>query len=213
MSNTEVTPPVAPGWYADYTGEQRLRWWDGQQWTEHVSNPVAAQYVAPANGSLPADAKVGNVFVWILVLLPLVAIVQLLLTDYTAIAEASLATRSSGGVGTLSLSREPGTILASALSYVIVAATVVLAVFDWRSLRKVGVVRPFHWAWSFFGVISLGIVYVIGRSVVVHRRSGRGLAPLWVHLGLAVVYLVIVVIKVSQMMSVIFANLPDYSTT
>ena len=28
--------PVAPGWYADPTGERQARWWDGDQWTEHV---------------------------------------------------------------------------------------------------------------------------------------------------------------------------------
>lgn len=32
------TPEGAPeGWFADPKGEARLRWWDGQQWTEHVS--------------------------------------------------------------------------------------------------------------------------------------------------------------------------------
>ena len=28
---------VQPGWYDDPRGEARLRWWDGQQWTEHAS--------------------------------------------------------------------------------------------------------------------------------------------------------------------------------
>ena len=30
-------PMVQPGWYDDPRGEARLRWWDGQQWTEHAS--------------------------------------------------------------------------------------------------------------------------------------------------------------------------------
>jgi hypothetical protein len=29
-----VTPP---GWFADPKGEARLRWWDGQQWTDNIS--------------------------------------------------------------------------------------------------------------------------------------------------------------------------------
>ncbi|MGO8859649.1 MAG: DUF2510 domain-containing protein [Acidimicrobiales bacterium] len=27
---------VPPGWYADASGQNRLRWWDGSRWTEHV---------------------------------------------------------------------------------------------------------------------------------------------------------------------------------
>ena len=30
----------APGWYADPTGQSPHRWWDGQQWTEHVAQPA-----------------------------------------------------------------------------------------------------------------------------------------------------------------------------
>lgn len=31
-------PGMAPaGWYADATGHGQLRWWDGAQWTEHIS--------------------------------------------------------------------------------------------------------------------------------------------------------------------------------
>ena len=33
-----TAPQATPqGWYADPRGEARLRWWDGQQWTDHVS--------------------------------------------------------------------------------------------------------------------------------------------------------------------------------
>jgi len=38
-----AAPPVAtpaaapPGWFPDPKGEARLRWWDGQQWTDNVS--------------------------------------------------------------------------------------------------------------------------------------------------------------------------------
>jgi Protein of unknown function (DUF2510) len=30
-------PATPPGWYPDPHGLARLRWWDGQQWTDHVS--------------------------------------------------------------------------------------------------------------------------------------------------------------------------------
>jgi hypothetical protein len=39
-SPATVTPPaitVAPNWFPDPRGEKRLRYWDGQQWTEHTT--------------------------------------------------------------------------------------------------------------------------------------------------------------------------------
>ena len=32
-----AAPTVQPGWYDDPHGVARLRWWDGQQWTEYTS--------------------------------------------------------------------------------------------------------------------------------------------------------------------------------
>ncbi|MEY2849283.1 MAG: hypothetical protein RI885_1950 [Actinomycetota bacterium] len=32
---------IPAGWYADQTDPQSLRWWDGAQWTEHVTSAVA----------------------------------------------------------------------------------------------------------------------------------------------------------------------------
>src|SRR5206468_9638315 len=58
---------------------------------------------------------------------------------------------------------------------------VVLAFLDRRILLRRGIVRPFHWVWS-----VLPLVYLIGRSVVLRRRVGRGSAPLWVSLLLSV---------------------------
>lgn len=38
-SGAPVLPPS--GWYADPAGADRLRWWDGQRWTDHVADRVA----------------------------------------------------------------------------------------------------------------------------------------------------------------------------
>ena len=74
---------------------------------------------------------------------------------------------------------------------------IVFGLLDWRELKAHGVPKPFHWAWSFF-VIAVGwpAVYVIGRSVIVKRRTGGGLAPLWVFIGLEVVVFIATVIVV-----------------
>jgi hypothetical protein len=40
------TPAVPAGWYADPAGRYELRYWDGSQWTEHVSR-AGQQYTDP----------------------------------------------------------------------------------------------------------------------------------------------------------------------
>jgi hypothetical protein len=37
---------VPAGWYADPAGRYELRYWDGSQWTEHVSR-AGQQYTDP----------------------------------------------------------------------------------------------------------------------------------------------------------------------
>ncbi len=46
--STGETPagPHPPGWYADPSGRYELRYWDGAQWTEHVSR-AGQQYTDP----------------------------------------------------------------------------------------------------------------------------------------------------------------------
>lgn len=33
----QAVPPTPPGWYKDPHADGRMRWWDGQRWTEHVT--------------------------------------------------------------------------------------------------------------------------------------------------------------------------------
>jgi hypothetical protein len=51
-------PPA--GWHDDPQDPTQLRYWDGQQWTEHRS-PKAGQAAAPAITPVPGAAPVGQV--------------------------------------------------------------------------------------------------------------------------------------------------------
>ena len=47
-------PPPPPGWYPDPAGSGGVRWWDGQDWTDHVQQAQApapqTQRMAPSSG-------------------------------------------------------------------------------------------------------------------------------------------------------------------
>jgi uncharacterized protein YxjI len=49
-----VTQPPPPGWYPDPAGSGGVRWWDGQDWTDHVQQAQApapqTQRMAPSAG-------------------------------------------------------------------------------------------------------------------------------------------------------------------
>ena len=84
--------------------------------------------------------------------------------------------------------------------------TAVLAFLDYRELASRGVPKPFHWAFSL--IPSYGTyVYVIGRSVVVRRRTGTGLAPLWLFIGITVLTFVIALALTFVMMASMFATI------
>ena len=47
--------------------------------------------------------------------------------------------------------------------------------------------RPFHWAFAF---IPYALVYLIGRHVVLRKMVRTSGAPLWVHIGLLVLFVI-----------------------
>jgi hypothetical protein len=199
MSDARSGP--AAGWYPDPAGSGRTRWWDGSRWTENFTEPavVPAQAAvspsamppapspypnaAPYSGvaeslSAPAGTSPYTPFIWVLALLPLInlviTIVQLPQLDDT-IASATAGADQITAVDFTS----------SLVSIVLFGAAMLLIVLDWRALNRAGVPRPFHWAWGFFMILGAP-VYMIGRSIVVRRRTGSGLAPMVVNLSLIV---------------------------
>ncbi len=168
-----------PGWYPDPSGQHGTRWWDGGQWTQHVDGPVQPTGRPRLADHVPTD----TVFVWILALLPLVALPISLLYH----PEFRYQTIQPGGVRSvdpLSI-YTPGYFLLQAFSILLYAAEVVLAFFDHRALQRRGVVRPFSWGWAF---LLAPILYLIGRYVVVRKVApGRPMWPLWVGIAVAVI--------------------------
>lgn len=185
MSDTSAT---APGFYPDPSGEPQLRWWNGQTWTADVRPPEAGG--RPVQPPLADGVRVNTLWSWLLALTPLVGLISIFLVDWDSYMSASLSGDESA---TLSQLASPAYLFSSALGWIAFAANVLFAYLDWNALRKLGVVQPFHWAWGF-----LSIVYVIGRAVVVRRRTGRGLSPLFLYIALTVTVFVVTGIRLAS---------------
>lgn len=205
--DSRALPPA--GFYPDPSGGPGRRWWDGQRWTDRVEQAytgAAVQQPALAEGT-----RTDTVWIWILVLLPLVNALALALFDWRGYFQSSIdSSLSQDPSASLSQFTYPGYALLQLLSFLIYGTTVVLAWLDWRALKKLGIVQPFHWAWAFL----FSLVYVIGRSVVVRRRARGGLAPLWVFIAVSVVGFIVIAVVVGSaftdvLSSVNFSELPS----
>jgi hypothetical protein len=187
-------PSTPAGWYPDHTGAAQLRWWDGEAWTENLrataEEPVsgAAPYsLRPVATTVPAGTPVYNAFIWMITLLPILGTATLL-TFNDSVLTGFLTVPSA-------IYQDPGYLATLALGWVVYGAAVVLAYLDRRRLLRDGYDRPFHWAWTFFN----GGVYVIGRSIIVGRRAGRGRAPIWVWIAIMLIVTVLAVVRAGQM--------------
>lgn len=204
------------GWYADPGEPGQLRWWDGSDWAADTVAPTPAPDAAPAvttppaPSAQPADSAApaapaakprsapagaarsgtpssSTVWIWL-------AIAASALPLYTGVfLDARTIVRLGGPSGGLT----PAGWIAAALALlvvidvVLVAAAVLFACLDHRALRGRGIDAPFAWGWAALAfVLTLG-VYVVGRTVVVQRRTGGGLAPLWTWAAVTVVGLVV----------------------
>jgi len=97
-----------------------------------------------------------------------------------------------------------------ALGLVGYALTVFAAFRDYKHLIAAGAVRPFHWAFAF---IPYALVYLIGRHVVLRKMVRTSGAPLWVHIGLWVLYIAAVMIWTLVIMQQMFADFGSYYPT
>ena len=154
-----------------------------------MSNPIT-----PPAPTTPPAAQTSTVQIWLIVGILAAQLIAaffylgtLDLSGYLS-ATMDMASYSSDPESILALYGfifTPGYAVVLVLGFLGYVGTVALAYFDSRTLEARGVVKPFHWALAF--IPSYGsLVYVIGRSVVVRRRTGSGLAPLWAYIAVFV---------------------------
>lgn len=190
------------GWYPDPSDASAQRWWDGTQWTTHSSPaaPAAPQYApqygapqyAPQYGANSVPPKVAadtnTLWIWIAIAVSVVPLVSLLLFDWSGYAAAMTRLRDDPTVVADLMQWQLRSLMISVLGWVAAAAYIVLSWLDWRELRRRGIPAPFHWAWSFLGLL----VYTIGRTVVLKRRTvSGGWPPLWALIAVSVISIIV----------------------
>jgi hypothetical protein len=224
---TPATSSIPAGWYPNPENPAQQRWWDGAQWTEHVSPPAggspqpaaayasqpAAAYAsqaAPAYGSqayaqlqAPAGTNWNTPWIWLVIALPMLGLIPLLFTDPASSSSVSYSTNP------LLNGTDPVTTLINfALSVLIAGGVVTFAFLDHRELRKRGVPQPFHWAFAFFALIGLGVIYAIGRAVVVKKRTGNGGPVLAVAIASIVIAVIVFLVYFIVAFAQIMQNMP-----
>ena len=126
----------------------------------------------------PEGTDPNTPWIWLIVVLPLLPSLGLFFVDWSGFVDSLLADPT--GLGAYSVIFSPGYLLLTALGWVTTGLIIWFAYLDWRELQRRGVPQPFHWAWIFLTFVVSYAVYTIGRSVVVHRRTGSGLSVMWV---------------------------------
>ncbi|MEP6478503.1 MAG: DUF2510 domain-containing protein [Rhodoglobus sp.] len=178
---TNATNPTTPaGWYPDPAGSPRSRWWDGAQWTEHYFDPATQPYTGAAQAlRAPEGTKPYTPWIWIIVFLPILAIIPLFFWNFDGYMSALFRSDVQGAMSALF---SPAYFALIALSFVVWGLGVLFAYLDWKELARRSVPKPFHWGFAFIPYQ----VYAIGRSVVARRRIGIGIAPMWVAIAVYV---------------------------
>ncbi|MGP3534867.1 DUF2510 domain-containing protein [Microbacterium sp. RD1] len=216
---------VPPGWYDDPEDPRSKRWWNGLAWTDDrqpAAEPVFTAPAAPAYAAYPSypsapaattpelrrDIATNTVWIWVVVLLPLLSLVPLFFVDWAGYIEGTVRD-SMQSPSTAWMSSFTGfSLVLTLVGWVLVAVQIVAAYLDWRALRARGIQRPFHWAWIFFTLVISNGVYVIGRGVVLRRQTGSGLGPVWAWIAVTVVTIAVGIGFAVYILNIVFALIP-----
>lgn len=202
---TDVTATPA-GWYPDPHGGPTARWWDGTQWTDHHTPLQGAAPIPKA----PEGTNTNTVWIWLVALLPLLGLGTLFLIDFQGYMASVMQNPASPNAAFAFFT--PGYVLAIVLGWGSTIASIVFAYLDFRALKNRGVPQPFHWAFAFLTLASAGIVYPIGRSVVVKRRAGGSMAPMYVAIAVYAIVIIAAIVWSIVITAQMFSMIPSYST-
>jgi hypothetical protein len=208
VTNPETPRPPA-GWYPDPEGLQRQRWWDGEKWTADVAPLTAPQPYSAERPQLtaPPGTDWNTPWIWLLLFLPVLPTISLFFLDWSQLLEIDPNTLESDLDRQVAFYTSPAYLLSVIGGWVAYALAVVLAFLDFRTLRGRGVPSPFHWAWSFLSPY----VYAIGRGVVTNRRTGKGIAVVWVAVGLIVLGLIAGFVLAAVVFTAVFSQISEVS--
>jgi hypothetical protein len=210
-----MTNPTPPGWYPDGRDIGNQRWWDGTQWTEHVQRPYQAGGMIPraAEGTSP-----NTPYIWWIVAIfaaQLVAGLAYMVTidwnGYMISVMESARSSSPDPFAMYSYIFTPGYFVLILMSILVYGGTVLLAYLDVKALRDRGIERPFPWPLAFIPSSYGTLVYVIGRSVVAKRRTGTGLAPMWVLIAVFVLAIILSTIVAFAIVATTMGSIDPYS--
>jgi hypothetical protein len=209
MSATGTSSPA--GWYPDPENSARGRYWNGITWTDLYHSP-GQPYPAGAEPKAPPGTDGNTAWIWLIVALPVLPTLLLLFVPWRSMFDIDMTSPNpyAGMSGSYELFFSPFYWGAVAAGYLVYGLSVFFAYRDVKELSARGVPRPFHWAFAFIS----GLVYTIGRSVVVVRRTGKGHAPIWAEVGVIVFSIVVMGVIFAAMfsgMAELFGSLPGSS--
>ncbi|MFT4284416.1 MAG: hypothetical protein QM598_06230 [Protaetiibacter sp.] len=147
-----------------------------------VIPPPAAREMHASHERPPLSpgTRIDTVWVWLIVSVPWVLASTIFLFDIDVVFDALWVGDTDAALAHVAL--HLGLLVASSL--LTIALALLFASRDARRLRAVGVVRPFPWG---FAAIA-GLVYLIGRQVVLGKVTRAPIAPLAVSIALYVLW-------------------------
>jgi len=146
-----------------------------------IPPPAARELRTPRERPpLPPGARVDTAWVWLLVAVPWLLASTVYLFDVGALFDALWAGDTAAALGHVAL--HLGILLGSSLAAI--GFALLAAARDARHLRAVGLAHPFPWG---FAAVA-GIVYLIGRHVVLRTVARPSAAPLAVSIALYVLW-------------------------
>lgn len=186
MSSEGGLPPA--GWYPDPTGTVpgQKRWWDGTAWTSHLQAPPPPEpvYSPPVVNQRPVEPSNSYTNYTPAVALSYVAPIQTGPTRSVTISGVIIALspvpQSAIIFGLAAITQSQIAVYAGL--GITVLATIALAIADGVKLSTLGYHRPASWAWILLGPV----VYICLRLVRTYKEAKRGLALLWIHVGVNV---------------------------